>query len=61
MKIEILHFDECPNYGRTLERVKEAVQQEGLAAKVVEVNVRDDTTVQPPRLPRLRSAETPYF
>lgn len=46
MKIEILHFDECPNHGPTLERVKEALHQEELAAKVVEVNVCDEAAAQ---------------
>jgi copper chaperone CopZ len=46
MKIEILYFDECPNHGPTAERVKEALQQEGLDAKVVEVYVPDDGTAR---------------
>jgi copper chaperone CopZ len=44
MKIEILYFDECPNHGPTLERVREVLLQEGQAAEVVEVNVRDEVT-----------------
>ena len=46
MKIEVLYFDECPNHGPTLERVKHTLQQEGLATDVVEVNVGDDATAQ---------------
>jgi len=46
MKIEILYFDECPNHGPTVERVKDALRQEGQAADVVEVNVRDDATAR---------------
>jgi len=46
MKVEVFYFDGCPNHGLTLERVKEALQQEGLAAEVVEVNVPDDVTAR---------------
>ena len=46
MNIQILYFDECPNHGPTLERVKEALRQEGLTAELVEVNVRDEATAQ---------------
>src|SRR5690242_4538414 len=46
MKIELLYFDECPNHGPTLERVKDALRQERQDADVVEVNMRDDATAQ---------------
>jgi len=46
MKVEVFYFDGCPNHGPTLERVKEALQQEGLAAEVVEINVPDDATAR---------------
>lgn len=46
MKIEILYFDECPNHGPTVERVKEALRQEHLTAELVEVNVRDHATAR---------------
>ena len=46
MKIEILYFDECPNHGPTVERVKDALRQEGQAAEVIEVNVRDQAAAQ---------------
>src|SRR5437660_5136201 len=46
MKIEILYFDGCPNRGSTVERVKEALRQEGMTADIVEVNVRDDAAAQ---------------
>ena len=46
MKVEVFYFEGCPNHGPTLERVKEALQQDGLAAEVVEVNVRDDATAR---------------
>jgi copper chaperone CopZ len=46
MKIEILYFDECPNYGATVERVKDALREEHQAAEVLQVNVGDDATAQ---------------
>jgi len=46
MKIEILYFDGCPNHGPTMERVKEAVRQEGVTADIAEVNVGDDAAAQ---------------
>src|SRR5712692_3981769 len=46
MKIEILYFHGCPNYGPTVERVKEALRQEGLTADIVEINVGDDSTAR---------------
>jgi mercuric ion transport protein len=46
MKIEILYFDDCPNHGPTVERVRDAIRQEGLAAEVVGVNVRDEATAR---------------
>jgi len=46
MKIEVLYFDQCPNYIPTLQRVKEALRQNGVTAELVEVNVRDEATAQ---------------
>lgn len=46
MKIEVLYFDQCPNHSPTLQRVKEALRQEGVTAELVEVNVRDEATAQ---------------
>jgi copper chaperone CopZ len=46
MKIEILYFDQCPNHGPTVERVKDALRHEGQAADMVEVNVGDDATAR---------------
>jgi copper chaperone CopZ len=46
MKIEILYFDGCPNHRPTVERVKKALQQEGLTADIAETNVGDDATAQ---------------
>lgn len=46
MKIEILYFHRCPNHTTTVERVKEALRQEGLTADIVQVNVEDDATAR---------------
>jgi hypothetical protein len=46
MRIEVLYFDGCPNHDATVERVKEALHQEGLSAEIVEVNVRDAASAQ---------------
>ncbi|MBI3473013.1 MAG: hypothetical protein HY013_16780 [Candidatus Solibacter usitatus] len=46
MKIEILYFDGCPNHQPAVERVKEVLKEEGLAAEVVEVNVGDDASAR---------------
>ena len=46
MKVELFYFDGCPNYAPTAERVKEVLQQEGVAAEVVDVNVPDDATAR---------------
>jgi mercuric ion transport protein len=46
MKIEILYFDQCPSHGPTLERVKDLLRHDVLAADVVEVNVPDDATAR---------------
>jgi copper chaperone CopZ len=46
MKIEILYFDGCPNHGLTVERVNEALRQEGLTADIVEINVGHDAAAR---------------
>ena len=46
MKIEVLYFDGCPSHRSTVERVKEALRQEGLSAEIVEIGVQDNATAQ---------------
>src|SRR5579863_4048717 len=46
MKIEILSFDDCPNHGPTVERVREALRQEDLYPELFEINVRDEATAR---------------
>jgi len=44
MKVEILYLSGCPNYPPAVSRTREALQQEGVAAEVVEVEVNDADT-----------------
>ena len=44
MKVEILYFAGCPNRPPAVGRVLEALQQEGVFAEVVEVEVQDAAT-----------------
>lgn len=46
MKIEILYFEGCPNHVPAVERVREVLREEGLAADVVEVCVRDEAAAR---------------
>ena len=41
MRIEIFYIDGCPNHQQTVDRVKEALEEVGLAADVVETEVVD--------------------
>jgi copper chaperone CopZ/glutaredoxin len=46
IKIEILYFDGCPNHAAAVNRVKEVLQEEGVQAEVVEVNVSDEAAAR---------------
>jgi len=46
MKIEVLHFDGCPNHKPAVERAQELLREEGVSAEVVEVNVSDASIAQ---------------
>jgi hypothetical protein len=46
MKVEILYFAGCPNHPPAVGRVQEALQQEGVAAEMVEVEVKDAATAR---------------
>ncbi len=39
MKIELLYFDACPNYKKTLEDVNEVLKQEGVEAEIEMIRV----------------------
>ena len=46
MKVEILYFSGCPNHAPAVDRVREVLEQEGAAADMVEVEVRDASTAE---------------
>ena len=46
MKIEVLYFGGCLNHEAAVERVKEALREEGLSAEIAEVNVQDAEVAQ---------------
>ena len=46
MKIEIFYFDGCPNHKPAVERVRQVLTEEGLSAKVIEINVSEPTIAQ---------------
>jgi hypothetical protein len=46
MKIEVLYFEGCPNHRPAVARVQEALEQEGISAEVVEVNISDVSAAQ---------------
>jgi hypothetical protein len=41
MKIEVFYFEGCPNHKPTVERVKSVMREQGIAAKVGQVEVTD--------------------
>src|SRR5215203_4148822 len=46
MKVEVLYFASCPNHPPAVSQVQEALQQEGVTAEVVEVEVTDADTAR---------------
>jgi hypothetical protein len=44
MKVEVFYFEGCPNHGPAVQRVKEILEEDGVAAEVMEVNVPDQAT-----------------
>jgi hypothetical protein len=46
MKVEILYFPGCPNHLPAVQRVREALEQEGTPADMIEVEVTDAATAQ---------------
>ena len=46
MKVEVLYFSGCPNHPPAVGRVREALQSEGIAAAIVEVEVKDATAAR---------------
>jgi hypothetical protein len=46
MKVEIFYFSGCPNHLPAVGLVREALQQEGVSAELVEVEVNDVATAR---------------
>lgn len=46
MRIEVLYFDGCPNHKLAVERISDALREEGISADVVEVNVKEASRAQ---------------
>src|SRR5437763_5321353 len=46
MNIEILYFSGCPNHAPAVSCVREVLQQEGVAADIVQTEVLDGATAQ---------------
>ena len=46
MKVEILYFSGCPNHPPAVSQVREILQQEGVTAELVEVEVKDAATAR---------------
>jgi hypothetical protein len=46
MKVEVLFFSGCPNHPPAIDLVREALQEEGVSADMVEVEVKDAATAQ---------------
>lgn len=51
MRIEILYFDGCPNHQVAEERVREVLEELGVHAEIVQINVKDDATAVKVRFP----------
>ncbi len=46
MTVELLYFEDCPNYLPTLSRVRKILQEEGCTAEIREILVPDADTAQ---------------
>jgi hypothetical protein len=46
MRVEILYFSGCPNHIPALDCVRVVLQQEGMSADLIEVEVKDAVTAQ---------------
>jgi hypothetical protein len=46
MRIEVLYFDDCPNYVPTVDRLKTVLREEGLNIDVREIEVKDASTAE---------------
>jgi phosphopantothenate synthetase len=41
MKVEVFYFEGCPNHQPAVERVKSVMKEQGIAAKVAQVEIAD--------------------
>lgn len=51
MKIEILYFDGCPNHELADKRVRDVLNDLGVEAELVHINVKDEATAEQVRFP----------
>jgi hypothetical protein len=51
VKIEILYFDGCPNHDLADQRVREVLDELGVQADIVHVNVKDENVAQEVQFP----------
>ena len=46
MRIEVLYFDDCPNYAPAVARLKTVLLQEGLTADITEIEIKDASSAE---------------
>lgn len=46
MRIEVLYFDGCPNHSSAVDRIRDLLKEEGIAAEISEVKISDEKTAQ---------------
>ena len=51
MRIEILYFDGCPNHELAGKRVRNVLNDMGVEAELVHINVKDEAAAQQARFP----------
>ena len=64
MKIELLYFDECPNYQAALQALKQALLEEGIQSQIqlIAVNANKEAQrVQFPGSPTIRVNDSDLF
>ena len=46
MKVEVFYFEGCPNHKPTVERVKSVMKEQGIVAKVAQVEIAEAETAK---------------
>jgi hypothetical protein len=46
LRIEVLYFEGCPHHRLAVERIRAILKQDGLAADIEEVDVKDESAAQ---------------